>query len=378
MRAETLIWKAGVGWSPASEAISAADLVFYFGSRERLFEGAAVKQLKSLFPASRLIGCSSGGHILGDDVLDDEIAALVLGFEDTPIKVASADVTSSGSSRVYGAALGSELAAPDLSAVFLLSDGLQVNGAQLVAGMISAVGPAVRVAGGLASDGAEFTKTLVGVDQDLRSGQIVAVGFYGSKIQVTTGSAGGWNVFGPKRRITRSQGNVLFELDGEPALKLYERYLGREAKDLPGSGLLFPLRVFDPEKPDHDIVRTILAVDRVVGSMTFAGDMPQDWTAQLMRGTHRNLVDGAANAAVQARDKTRNPAQAALMVSCIGRRLLMGQRVTDEVEAVSAALGVTMPRVGFYSNGELAPHGTSDCCELHNQTMTITTFAEAC
>lgn len=374
MRAQFLMWEARGGWSSAPDV--APDLVFYFASRASLAGGAALKELRSVFPAARLVGCSTGGHILGNEVLDHELAVLALKFEHTPTRIAQVDA--GGDSHACGAALGAELAAPDLSAVYVLSDGLQVNGAQLVAGLVSSVGPKVTLAGGLASDGADFAETLVGADDDVRPGRIVAVGFYGPAIQVTTGSAGGWDVFGPKRKVTRARGNVLFELDGMPALALYERYLGPEAEGLPGSGLLFPLRIFDPDEPDHDIVRTILAIDRAAGSMTFAGDIPQDWTAQLMRGTHRNLVAGAAAAASEAGAKAARPVEAALLVSCIGRRLLMGQRVADEIEAVGAALGAATPRVGFYSNGELAPHARSGFCELHNQTMTITTFAEAC
>ena len=186
---------------------------------------------------------------------------------------------------------------------FRSSDGLNVNGSELVAGIASAVGKRVSVTGGLAGDGADFRGDAG--RRRLRAAQtlVAAVGFYGSAIRIGHGSAGGWDEFGPRRRITRSRGNVLFEFDGEPALDLYERYLGEEeAKGLPGSGLLFPLRIFDPERPQHDIVRTILAVDREARSMTFAGDVPEDWTAQLMRGNFDRLAAGAAMAARQAVD----------------------------------------------------------------------------
>jgi hypothetical protein len=194
--------------------------------------------------------------------------------------------------------------------------------------------------------------------------------------------AGDGDEFGPRRQITRSRGNVLFEFDGEPALDLYERYLGEdEARGLPGSGLLFPLRIFDPERPDHDIVRTILAVDHQARSMTFAGDVPEGWTAQLMRGNFDRLAAGAAMAARQAADGVgpgrTGSDQVAILVSCIGRRLLMGQHTADELEAASAEFGPHIPQLGFYSYGEISPHRVSGVCELHNQTMTVTTIAEA-
>jgi len=114
-------------------------------------------------------------------------------------------------------------------------------------------------------------------------------------------------------------------------------------------------------------------------SMTFAGDVPQGWTAQLMRGNFDRLAEGAADAARQARtglDASEQDPRFSILVSCIGRRLLMGQRASDETEAAGLELGTTTPRLGFYSYGEISPHAKSGVCGLHNQTMTVTTFAE--
>jgi hypothetical protein len=181
--------------------------------------------------------------------------------------------------------------------------------------------------------------------------------------------------------VTRSEGNVLFELDGKPALDLYERYLGDEADGLPGTALLYPLKIWQNDRPDTDLVRTVLAIDREARSMTFAGDIPQGWAAQLMRGNHERLVAGAEQAATLAMAGLAAPAgdgdSLALLVSCVGRRLLMGQRTADEVDAVQRRLGPQVRCIGFYSYGELAPRASTGVCELHNQTMTVTVLTEA-
>jgi hypothetical protein len=279
--------------------------------------------------------------------------------------------------------------------VFVLSDGLNVNGSALVAGLCGVIGADIPLTGGLAGDGAEFRETIVGADCAPRPHTIAAIGFYGSAIRIGHGSAGGWDQFGPRRQVTKSVGNILFELDGQPALDLYERYLGPdESRRLPGSALLFPIQVYDAQRPNSAVVRTVLAIDRAARSMTFAGDVPQGWTAQLMRGNLDRLTAGAADAARQARTGLAANDRGAhdrmgralagqdgdqrfsILVSCIGRRLLMGQRTLDEVEAVGAELGPETFRLGFYSYGEISPHATSGHCELHNQTMTITTLAE--
>jgi hypothetical protein len=380
MRVAQLSWNETAGWAAAPGDRADSDLVFFFGTRQALSCSTRYDELRAMFPAAHILGCSTGGQIRNNDVIDDEIAAAALHFDATTLRVACEAAPRPESSRACGEAIGRALAAPDLVGVFVLSDGLNVNGSELVAGITSAVGAGVAVTGGLAGDGADFRETLVGADCAPRKHMVAAVGFYGRAIRIGYGSAGGWDEFGPRRQITRSRGNVLFEFDGGPALDLYERYLGdEEARGLPGSGLLFPLRIFDPERPDHDIVRTILAVDHQARSMTFAGDVPEGWTAQLMRGNFDRLAAGAAVAARQAvhRSGERSGDQLAILVSCIGRRLLMGQHTADELEATSAEFGPHIPQLGFYSYGEISPHRVSGVCELHNQTMTVTTIAEA-
>ncbi len=380
MRVAQLSWSETAGLTAVSGDRANADLVFFFGRRQALACGARYRELRAMFPSADILGCSTGGQIHNDDVTDDEIAAAAIGFDATKLRIAYEPAPAPESSRICGATIGRMLAAPDLVGIFVLSDGLNVNGSELVAGITGATGERVAVTGGLAGDGADFRETLVGANCVPRKQMVAAVGFYGSAIRIGHGSAGGWDEFGPRRQITRSRGNVLFEFDNQPALDLYELYLGgEEARGLPGSGLLFPLRIFDPERPDHDIVRTILAVDHEARSMTFAGDVPEGWTAQLMRGNFDRLAAGAAAAARQAAnglDRARTGDQLAILVSCIGRRLLMGQHTADELEAASGEFGPHIPQLGFYSYGEISPHLVSGICELHNQTMTVTTIAE--
>lgn len=380
MQTHELSWTTADGWRSTGADAGRAGLVLYFGLRAALADGTRYRELRAMFPKAHIVGCSTGGQIHNDEV-DDEIAAVALRFDRTRLRLACVPVPGPEHSRACGEAIGRTLAADDLAGIFLLSDGLKVNGSTLVAGINGVVGAKVPLTGGLAGDSASFEQTLVGADCPPASGNIAAIGFYGSAIRIGHGSAGGWDEFGPRRTITRSAGNVLHELDGEHALDLYERYLGEEdARGLPGTALLFPLLIRDPDRPDQDVVRTVLAIDREARSMTFAGDVPEGWVAQLMRGNFDRLAAGAAVAARQARTglgEDRDGHGLAVLVSCIGRRLLMDQRVMDEVEAAGAELGAKIPRVGFYSYGEISPHGAAGICQLHNQTMTVTAITEA-
>jgi hypothetical protein len=380
MRASQLFWSDSTRWSDDSMAPGRADLVFYFGTRQMLAGGSLYESLRERFPDAHLLGCSTGGQMAGLDVSDDTACALALNFSGTELRVAHATIREAGDSYASGATIGAALKGNGLAGIFVLSDGLHVNGSALVEGIANEVGREVPVSGGLAGDGADFIETLVGCDSPPMPDTIAAVGFYGDAISIGHGSAGGWDVFGPLRRITRSEGNVLFEVDGKPALDLYKLYLGpEESQNLPGSALLFPLRISDPKHAERSVVRTILAVDHRTGSMTFAGDMPEGWTAQLMRGSFSRLCAGAADAthrAVVSAHPTPDVQSAAIFASCIGRRLLMGQRIDEEIEAAKAELTENCLSVGFYSYGEISPHEVSGFCQVHNQTMTVTVLSE--
>lgn len=337
------------------------------------------RTLSALFPGALIAGCSTGGEIHNDEVLDGTAVAAAIRFDHTRVKAFKVGVAAGGDSAKAGREIATALSDPDLRAVYLLSDGLMVNGAKLVQGLLADLPSDVVITGGLAGDGPDFASTCVGLDGPPVPGMIAAVGFYGGKLQATWGSAGGWDPFGPKRLITRSEANVLYELDGKPALELYKRYLGEAAEQLPGSALLFPLVIRPDADSSYDVVRTIVGIDETAQSLIFAGDVPQGWSAQLMRGVPDSLVDGALRAARQAKLGEHGGADdstLALLVSCIGRKLMMGQRINDEVEIIREECGA-VPTIGFYSYGEICPHGFTGSCTLHNQTMTITVLREA-
>jgi hypothetical protein len=380
MRALTLRWSPTEGWrglvpAPAGRAC----LVLYVAGREALESGARHRELQAAFPGAIVAGCSTGGQIDDADVVDAGVQALKLEFDTTRLRLATERVAGEGASRAGGRRLGAALAAPDLAGVLLIAEGLAVNAGDLVAGLQEAVGAAVPIVGGLAGDGPHFRRTLVGAGTEMpMPGLVAAIGFAGPDIRFGHGCASGWDAFGPLRSITASEGRVLRELDGEPALDLYERYLGPEAAGLPGTGLLYPLRIWDAEEPRHDVLRTLLAVDREARSLIFAADLPVGWRAQLMRGRFGGLADGAAAAAGRAKAGEGLAGDgAAFIVSCVGRRLMMGQRVEEEVLAARECLPPAMRVLGFYSYGEIAPHPVSGRSELHNQTMTVLTLAEA-
>ncbi len=378
MHTTTCRWTKETGWNLPAAASTAPQLAFYFGATAQLDGNApAVSELTAKFPQAMVCGCSTAGEILGNRVFDDSVVAALVQFKSTRVHAVAETTEGIADSRAIGRRAAEKLKAPDLRHILVLSDGLSVNGTALISGFSEILAPGVAITGGLAGDGSRFQKTFVGLGNEVKPNQIVAIGFYGPDIVIGYGSRGGWEGFGPRRRITRSQGNTLLELDDQPALALYKRYLGERAAGLPSTGLLFPLELTKDTTEKSGLVRTILAVDEAKQSLTFAGDMPEGWYARLMKASGDQLVGGAANAASDAMLKIDSAGSSlAILVSCVGRRLVLGQRIEEELEAVIRSLPEKTDVVGFYSYGEACPSAGCHTSELHNQTMTITVIGE--
>lgn len=382
MELKTLTHEQDKGWQMPlpSELDGPATLVLAFGATAYADRPQAFAELAAAFPNSVLVGCSTSGEIAGSQVSDATISVAVARFARTTLHHALTEVQGPDDSRAAGARLAASLPAAGLRAVFVLSDGLHVNGTALVEGLGGALPADVALTGGLAGDGSRFERTWVLDGARPRQRCVSAVGLYGEHVRVTHGCDGGWQDFGPERRITRSAGNVLYELDGQPALDLYKTYLGERAAGLPGTALLFPLAIKRPGASGEALVRTILGVDEAARSMTFAGDMPQGAVARLMRTSNERLIDSASQAVAQATQGLaagRNPL--VISVSCVGRRLVLGERTEEEVETVAIGSPGRAGHVGFYSYGEISPAlGGNGVSELHNQTMTVTVLDEVC
>ena len=371
-------WSQTDGWLPnlPTAEVGQQSVAFVFGARSLMQAGDLVGELRDHFKGAAILGCSTSGEIFGDMVVDDSVIATIVDFEHTPIRFASATIGEAKASYDVGKELAQSLNDASLRHVFVLSDGLHVNGSDLARGLAGGVSDGVSITGGLSGDGTNFAETWVIADDTGGPQRVAAVGLYGDHLRIGYASMGGWEPFGPLRTITRAEGNILYELDGRSALDLYKSYLGSHAEQLPSSALLFPILVTDA-KGGEGVVRTVLSVDERNKSMTFAGDIPQGGAAQLMKTNVDDLVDGAtaaAEASLSGLDGRRP--DLAILVSCVGRKLVMKQRTEEELEAIRDVFGTDAKLSGFYSYGELCPFMRGGACRLHNQTMTITTFAE--
>ena len=372
MKIEQSIYVPGAGWESRVGALGDAQpqLVLVFGERDLLEQNLGFAELRHSYPTAHIVSASTSAAIAGCEIIEGAIAATAVAFEKTRVACA---VAPSADSRAAGKALAEQLRGPELVHVFVVSDGLRVNGTDLVCGFKQKLPPGVLLTGGLAGDGIRFERTLVGLDGPPLAGQVVAIGFYGTALCRGCGTAGGWTPFGPLRTVTRAEGNTLYELDGKSALKLYRTYLGEQAAGLPSSAQRFPLGVTRAGS-EQAIVRTVISTVDSKDCMVFAGDIPMGARARFMRASYEDIIDSAGQAAEQSRG-IEEP-ELVVCVSCLGRHIVLGQRIEEEMENVRAAVGQTAVLAGFYSNGELAPSGDSTACDLHNQTMSVTSLRE--
>lgn len=364
-------------WSePLPDLDSESTLVLIFGAPGLRETPDVLFELRRRYPRSLLVGCSTAGEISEGEVRDGTLSVSISRFEATRLELATLEVADPAESFSAGSLLARKLARPDLRAVFVLSEGLQVNGSELVRGLNSQLPKEVVTTGGLAGDGTAFGKTWVFDGQRMRERLVVAIGLSGDALTVSHGSQGGWQTKGREHEVTLSKGNVVLELDGRPALEVYEEYLGDKRRDLPASGLLFPLSMRAADDPKR-LTRTLLAIDREKRSLTFAGDVPMFARVSVMEADFDRLVAGARDAS---RFATTLPVSSdadslTIAISCVGRRLLLKDRSREEVIAVRKHLPARGRVVGFYSYGEISPSGVG-ACDLHNQTMTLTMFSE--
>lgn len=349
-------------------------LVLVFGDRFMLEKEELLAEVKTIYPNGHLVFGSTSGEIIGATVLDNSLTMTAIEFEKARFLVKKKNVSVFRNNDFeLGKSLLSEFPKENLKNIFLVSEGSFVNGSSLISGFKNG-NQEVNISGGLCGDGDRFQKTLCSYNERPKEGEVVAIGYYGDTLEISSASYGGWSTFGPERSVTKSKGNILFELDGKPALDLYKEYLGEKSKELPKSALLYPLNVcVDDQQP---IVRTILNINETQNTMVLAGDIPEGSTVQLMMSTVDDIAEGASMAAKLAMENRVHKPELAILISCVGRKLVMGQRTEEEIEEVVSIIGDDAVVTGFYSYGEMAPFSGQESCRLHNQTMTLTLISE--
>ena len=242
MKTAQYIWKDN-NWELNSEQKDLKpQICLLFGTRENFEEeDLYYKALKERFPDSDIIAASTAGNIISDQLLDDVIIATCIELEKTEVKSKLFEFNNKAGKEL-GLDIGNYFKADDLSYMLVLS-AVGINAGKLLDGINEVIQGSAGISGGVAGDNTKFEKTYVGLNENIGEKKIVVIGFYGNNLVTKHGSQGGWDVFGPKRKVTKCEGNVLYELDNRPVLDLYKEYLGPKAAELPASALYYPFTI---------------------------------------------------------------------------------------------------------------------------------------
>jgi hypothetical protein len=333
--------------------------------------------LRVLYPDSVIIGSSTAGEIEDINIYDGSAVATAVKFEKATLDYHEAVIHDPSNSFKAAYELIEKFDTRGLKHVMVFCDGLQSNPSEFVEGLRHKSDVNCTISGGFAADGFEFINSYVITnDVEAKSKMAVAVGFYGEGLKIGYGSLSGWDSFGVDRIVTRSENNKVYSIDGMPILELYKNMLQEQFKNLPASGMLLPISV-RKKITDRPEIRSIVDYDSEKAYISFCGNIPEGSILRLMKANHERLVSGAEGAAELGIEEIGNThTDLAILISSVGRRLVLKQLDEDEIVAVRDVIGEDATIAGYYSYSEIAPHLSDKKPELQCQSMTITTFSE--
>ena len=320
-----------------------------------------------------IIGCTTDGEISSDGFRTD--SAVLGGIVSDQIDFHLASVKDLGQDcERAGITLAAKLP-ENVNYIQLFSDGLTGNGCAILRGLESVLDKTIPVCGGTAGDAGRFRRTWQFAGNRVFSNGAVAIGFSGN-FQVGTGASSGWSPIGLAKKVTRSVDNILYELNGEPALNVYERALGKHASKLPAVGVEYPLglvteRGAEGEK-DYLLLRATMSVNRKEGAISLAGEIPEGSTVHICCGDSASLLEAAKKAGrlALADLEGRRPVMI-FIYSCMARRLILGRQVEEEINCIREAVGPDLPVLGFYTYGEYGRIKKGGPNRLQNETVTV-------
>ena len=353
---------------------AAADLLLVYGSRHSLEEKSFLEKLRQSFPNAALAGCSSAGEIANGVLHFNSVVVAALDFKRTQVKTVRVDAGNAVSHEAIGEELVSRLDSPDLRLMMIFSDGLSVDCDEVVTGIKKVIGDRdIPVFGGLAGDSMEWTRTVVLDDDGAHGDAVVALGLYGEELEVRASSSA-FDIEGSDHEVTRSDGNLVYEVDGRPAVSVLREVLGDQADALPGISIKFPL-ILIGEDGSPTLCRAPIEISEEHGTIMFAGSVPEGPVRFLDMRDPKLVINDAVDVAgrVQSPD-----AEFALIVNCGARRCVLGACAEHlEPDSIQRVLGKELPTIGFYSYGEIAAGQCSKKTELHNNTVSIVSLNEA-
>lgn len=266
--------------------------------------------------------------------------------------------------------------------LLIFPNGMGGDGVKVIEGLHQVMGTNIEIIGGYLGDDERFENTFQYYNGKVYKDAIPALLISGENgFETGIGVRSGFESIGNRFYCTDSENNIVKKFDEERALDLYREFLGEErSKRLPGICLEYPFGLIDEKVSiagkDYFQLRCGLTVDREEGTITLAASIPKGSALTITTASRGEIINGAKLAALQAREALKNTVpQAILMLSCVGRKLVLGRRTQEEVDAVKEILGEDVPIIGFYTYGEIGPidkmREELAITRFHNETVVL-------
>ncbi len=363
-----------------------ADALLVFSSPLHDHE-ALVGGIVTVFGDVAMAGGTTAGEISGDGFSENSV--VVLALKSDALRFVT-DVYTGMRGNEYGCALNFVQAVKgrfhdgNALSLFVFPDGMGGDGVRVIEGLQAGMSHPIEIVGGFLGDNDRFFRTFQycngKVYQNAITGLLI-IAPSGLDVKTGTGVGSGFASIGNSMCCTESSGNVIEEIDHEPALDLYMELLGEgRSRRLPEVCLEYPFGLIESTAqrpgPPYFQIRCGLSVDYEKKTITLAGAVPKGSAMTLTSGSRGDLINGARTAAERARDCLKGYKPELIVVfSCVGRKIVLGRRVEEEVKVVKEVLGMSTPVIGFYTYGEIGPVDimTEDLTDVrfHNETLVV-------
>lgn len=386
-------FEAGV--SAASEALSGLSgrtpqVLMVFGAM-RFDHRDLLKGVMSIFGTVPIVGGTTAGEISTAGYSTGSVVVMAIASDYLQF-VPGIGHNMSSDERACAVYMASDILSKGSfgqeAALLVFPNGMGGDGLRVLDGLHSVLGPGFEILGGYLGDDERFQSTFQYYNGMVYRDAIVGLMIYYRMDCVRTGIGvrSGFESIGNSFVCTASEGNIVREFDHVRALDLYKDFLGEErSARLPGVCLEYPFGLIDPELStdgsDMFQLRCGLSVDHAKGTISLAASIPSGSSVTLTTASRGDIIQGARMAAEQALAGLSGAIpRLVVMFSCVGRKLVLGRRIQEEVAAIKECFGEKVPLIGFYTYGEIGPVNKMkpgyDIAKFHNETVVLWVIGE--
>ncbi|MDX1547573.1 MAG: FIST N-terminal domain-containing protein [Rhodothermales bacterium] len=337
---------------------------------------ALLDGVEARYPGLQLIGGTTHGELSSEGFAEDSVALMLFHSERVAFRAGVGEgvrADPEGAARRAVATAKEGLTQP-VRLGLTVPEGLGLDMKVVTDTLHAAIGPDASVCGGLAGDQIRFEQTYQFCNGRVYSDAVPVLLFTGP-LRVATGVASGWVPMGEAHRLTKTEGQTIIEIDGEPAREVWDRYFGSFA--IRGSRNQFAIY---PDGAEGNTSREFYLCApshfQEDGSLVMLNPVIQDARLRFTDATREQVLEGAGTSAAAARAGYEGTPDAALVFSCAGRHAWLGTQIGRELGLLQEHIGTAVPAVGFYTYGEICPLPGAPTPYTHGTTFVTVLIGE--